>query len=180
MADWPLIVAEYGPTVWRTVYRLLDHHADALDCYQETFLAAWRFVERQQVADWASFLTSLATRRAMDRLRQRYRDGGRVIAIDSVREPGSEAESPLGHASAKELMDRVRAGMAELPDKQAAVFWLSCVEGLSHLEISGRLEVPQTEVRVLLHRARTHLRAFLDRNTSTRGEDNERQSAAQP
>src|SRR5713226_2297346 len=68
MTDWPLILAEHGPTVWRTVYRLLDHHADALDCYQETFLAAWRFAERAPVADWPSFLTSLATRRAMDRL----------------------------------------------------------------------------------------------------------------
>ena len=80
MTDWPLILAEHGVTVWRTVYRLLDHHADALDCYQETFLAAWRFAEREPVANWRSFLVSLAMRRAMDRLRQRYRDRARVIA----------------------------------------------------------------------------------------------------
>src|SRR5437773_7565649 len=103
MTDWPLIVAEHGATVWRTVYRLLDHHADALDCYQETCLAAWRFAQRQPVADWPSFLISLATRRAMDRLRQRYRDRARAVAIDRVREPGSAAECPLGHASATEL-----------------------------------------------------------------------------
>src|SRR5262249_40694353 len=127
MTDWPLILAEHGPSVWRTVYRLLDHHADALDCYQETFLAAWRFVEREPVADWPAFLISLATRRALDRLRQRYRDRGRVSAIDSLPEPGSETESPVQHASAGELMDRVRAGMAQLPEKQAQVFWLSCV-----------------------------------------------------
>jgi hypothetical protein len=34
--------------------------------------AAWRYAEGRPVADWASFLTSLATRRAMDRLRKRY------------------------------------------------------------------------------------------------------------
>jgi RNA polymerase sigma factor (sigma-70 family) len=85
----------------------------------------------------------------------------RVIAIDSVREPSSEGESPLADASAKELMGRVRTGMAELPDKQAQVFWLSCVEGLSHQQISGRMEIPPGEVRVLLHRARTHLREIL-------------------
>ena len=180
MTDWPLILAEHGATVWRTVYRLLDHHADALDCYQETFLAAWRFAEREPVADWPSFLISLATRRAMDRLRQRYRDRVRVIAVDSLREPSSEEESPLRHASAKELMDRMREGMAELPDKQAQVFWLSCVEGLSHQQISDRMEIPPGEVRVLLHRARTHLRAVLDRGTSTKGDDNERKPAAQP
>jgi RNA polymerase sigma-70 factor (ECF subfamily) len=173
MADWPFILAEHGATVWRTVYRLLDHHADALDCYQETFLAAWRFAEREPVADWPSLLISLATRRAMDRLRQRYRDRVRVIAIDSVREPGSDADCPVRHASAKELMDRLRAGMAELPDKQAEVFWLSCVEGLPHQQISGRMEIPPGEVRVLLHRARTRLRAVLDRSATTKGERRE-------
>src|SRR5947209_3805973 len=102
MTDWPLILAEHGATVWRTVYRLLDHHADALDCYQETFLDAWRFAGREPVADWRSFLVSLATRRATDRLRQRYRDRVRVVAIDGLCEPGSEAECPVRHASATE------------------------------------------------------------------------------
>ena len=173
MTDWPLILAEHGPGVWRTVYRLLDHHADAQDCYQDIFLAAWRFAERQPVAEWASFLTTLATRRAIDRLRQRYRDRTRVIAIDGVPEPSSDAESPLGHAGATELMDRMRAGLAELPDKQAEVFWLSCVEGLSHQQISSRMEVPPGEVRVLLHRARTHLRAVLNRSATTGKEHHE-------
>jgi RNA polymerase sigma-70 factor (ECF subfamily) len=180
MTDWAFILAEHGATVWRTVYRLLDHHADALDCYQETFLAAWRFAEREPVADWRSFLVSLGTRRAMDRLRQRYRDRARVIALDSLGEPSSEAECPVRHASAKELMVSVRQGIAELPDKQAQVFWLSCVEGLSHQQISDRLEIPPGEVRVLLHRARTQLSAMLDRDARSKGEDNERKSAAQP
>ena len=173
MTDWPMILAKHGPAVWRTVYRLLDHHADAQDCYQETLLAAWRFVERQPVGDWASFLTSLATRRALDRLRQRYRNRTHVISIAAAPEPSSEAGSPLGHASANELMDRMRVGMAELPDKQAEVFWLSCVEGLSHQQISGRMEIPPGEVRVLLHRARTHLREILDRSATTEGEHHE-------
>ncbi len=180
MIDWSLIVAEHGAAVWRTVYRLLDHHADALDCYQETFLAAWRYAEREPVADWASFLASLATRRAMDRLRQRYRHRTHVIALDGLPEPGSEAECPVRHASARELMDRVRQGMAELPDKQAQVFWLSCMEGLSHQQISDRLEVPPGEVRVLLHRARTRLGAILDPGARSGGADDERESAGQP
>jgi RNA polymerase sigma-70 factor (ECF subfamily) len=67
-------------------------------------------------------------------------------------------------------MDRVRAGMAELPDKQAEVFWLSCIEGLAHHQISDRMAIPPGEVRVLLHRARARLRAVLDRSATTKGE----------
>ena len=70
MVDWNEILIGHGPVVWRTVYRLLGQHADAMDCYQETFLAAYRWSERHPVGHWPAFLTSLATRRAIDRLRQ--------------------------------------------------------------------------------------------------------------
>src|SRR5438270_13417746 len=103
MTDWPTILAEHGSAVWRTVYRLLNHHADALGCYQETFLAAWRFAEREPVADWGAFLTSLATRRAVDRLRQHYRSRCRTVAMGGVPEPFTEADCPLRYAEAAEL-----------------------------------------------------------------------------
>jgi RNA polymerase sigma-70 factor (ECF subfamily) len=164
MIDWASILAEHGSTVWRTVYRLLDHHADALDCYQETFLVAFQFADPQAIADWSAFLVSLATRRAIDRLRQRYRSRSHSIPITNIPEPSSEADSPFLQSQANELMDRVRRGMAELPGKQAEVFWLSCIEGLSHQQIADRMQVPPSEVRVLLHRARTRLGAFLNLN----------------
>ena len=162
MIDWGVILAEQGSAVWRTVYRLLDHHDDALDCYQETFLAAFRFAHAQTIVDWPALLMSLATRRAMDRLRQRYRAGRRSIPLDTVPEPSSEVDSPLQQARANELMERVREVMAELPEKQAEVFWLSCLEGLSHQQVAHLMQVPPGEVRVLLHRARTRLSAVLN------------------
>src|SRR5262249_51744031 len=137
MIDWGAILAEHGSTVWRTVYRLLDHHEDALDCYQETFLAAFRFSQSQTIEDWSSLLVSLAARRAMDRLRQRYRSGRRSIPMDTIPEPASELNGPIQEARARELMERVREGLTELPEKQAEVFWLSCLEGLSHQQIAG-------------------------------------------
>jgi RNA polymerase sigma-70 factor (ECF subfamily) len=164
MIDWGAILVNYGSTVWRTVYRLLDHHDDAQDCYQETFFAAFRVADAQTINDWSSFLVSLATRRAMDRLRQRYRSVRRSIPIDAVAEPSSEVDGPVQQARANELMERVREGMAELPEKQAEVFWLSCLEGLSHQQIADLMQVSGGEVRVLLHRARARLGAVLDLN----------------
>ena len=162
MIDWWAILAEHGPTVWRTVYRLLDHHADALDCYQETFLTAFQRAGRERVAHWASFLVSVATRRAMDRLRQRYRSRSRAVPIDQVAEPACDVDGPLHQAQANELMERVRQGMTELPEKQAEVFWLSCIEGISHPQIAEVMTVAVGEVRVLLHRARKRLGANLN------------------
>src|SRR5262245_65986031 len=101
MIDWGAILAEHGSTVWRTVYRLLDHHADALDCYQETFLTAFQRADRERVADWASFLVSVATRRAMDQLRRRYRSRSRVIPIDHVEDPLWCGDGPMLQGWAK-------------------------------------------------------------------------------
>ena len=162
MPDWRSILEEHGPMVWRTVCRLLDHHADALDCYQDTFLAAWRFARRARVDDWAPFLTSLATRRAIDRLRQRSRSRARTTGFDDVPEPATTAASPVESARASELVALVREGLARLPEKQAEVFWLSCIEGRSHQEISVYMQIPPGEVRVLLHRARAGLARVLE------------------
>jgi RNA polymerase sigma-70 factor (ECF subfamily) len=162
MSDWQSILAEHGATVWRTVYRVLNDHADALDCYQDTFIAAWRLAERERVVHWNALLISLATRRAIDRLRQRVRARGRQTTLDDVAEFAGRGPDPADRAQASELMDLVRQGMTQLPDKQAEVFWLSCIEGQSHQSISTDLNLPPGEVRVLLHRARVRLARILE------------------
>ncbi len=162
MVDWNRILAEHGPAVWRTVYRLLGQHADALDCYQETFLAAYRSVGRGPVAHWPSFLTSLATRRAIDRLRRRGRFHRLFASLDDVSEPVAPGDSPVEHAQGAERLDEVRGLLAGLPEKQAEVFWLSCVEGMPHGDICEQLRISAGEVRVLLHRARARLRSALE------------------
>ncbi|MGO9811542.1 MAG: RNA polymerase sigma factor [Isosphaeraceae bacterium] len=162
MVDWNKILAAHGPTVWRTVYRLLGHHADALDCYQETFMAAYRVVGRQPIAHWPSFLTSLATRRAIDRLRHRGRSRRHVVSLSDAPEPVSQGDSPIEHTQGVERLDEVRSLLAGLPEKQAEVFWLSCVEGMQHRDIGDQLQISPGEVRVLLHRARTRLRSALE------------------
>ena len=159
--DWRAILAEHGSKVWQTVYRLLNHHEDTLDCYQDTLLAALHLAERQDVQDWGALLASLAARRAIDRLRQRIRHRGRTTALANVPEPSSAADCPVGRAAAVNLMDRARQLMAELPGKQAEVFWLCSIEGLSHRQVGLQMEIPESESRVLLHRARSRLSAML-------------------
>jgi RNA polymerase sigma-70 factor, ECF subfamily len=73
MVDWAQIIDEHGKAVWRLLWRVLGDRADADECFQETFLAALKVSERQTVESWPALLRSLATARAMDRLRQRYR-----------------------------------------------------------------------------------------------------------
>jgi RNA polymerase sigma-70 factor (ECF subfamily) len=70
--------------------------------------------------------------------------------------------SPLKRVMAAETLDQIRVELANLPGKQAEVFWLSHVEELTHQEISDSMAIPPGEVRVLLHRARSRLRDLLE------------------
>jgi RNA polymerase sigma-70 factor, ECF subfamily len=164
----------HGPAVWRTIYRLVNNHPDAQDCYQETFVAAWQFAREEPVTDWHAFLVSLGTRKALDRLRKRYRERRRVTAIDAAPEPVSVVPLPPHGAAAADLLERVRRCLAEMPEQEAQVFWLCCVEELTHQDVSQRLGMTSGAARVLLHRARTHLRAILNREVPAERGNHER------
>lgn len=161
MTDWKLIVDRHGPLVWATASRLLSNHADAQDCFQETFFEAIKLARREAVRDWAPLLRHLATVRALDMLRVRCRTLSRTEALaDPAAAVGRETD-PSQEAEALELAERLRTALAELPPEQAKVFCLSCLDKLSYREIGGRLGLTTSAVGVLLHRARGRLRELL-------------------
>jgi DNA-directed RNA polymerase specialized sigma24 family protein len=52
MSDLNAIIEAHSDAVWRTAYRLLNHREDALDCYQETFLAALQLARKDEIRHW--------------------------------------------------------------------------------------------------------------------------------
>jgi RNA polymerase sigma-70 factor (ECF subfamily) len=159
MPDWQQILKEEGPRAWRTVYRLLGNRADAEDCLQETFLAAWELSRREEVRSWRSLLQHLATARALDRLRQRGR-GHRAQLADwnTVVSPGP---SPSQGAEDADLVDWLRSALARLAPTQAEAFWLHSMEEWSYEEIARHMKVSTAAVGVHIHRARMHLRTLV-------------------
>jgi RNA polymerase sigma-70 factor (ECF subfamily) len=161
VTDWKTIVDQYGQLVWATAFRLVGNHADAADCFQETFLEAIKVARREPVRDWAPLLRHLATARALDMLRVRCRERSRTDVLADPAAVVSRDAGPREEAEALELAERLRAALVELPGDQAAVFCLSCLDKLSYREIGERLRLTTNAVGVLLHRARRRLRELL-------------------
>ena len=161
MTDWKSIIEQYGGLVWATACRLVGNSADASDCFQETFLEALKISRNEPVRDWSALLRHLATARSLDLLRARWRRRGRTETAADPDEAFSRESDPGQNAEAGELADRLRAALAQLPAEQAAVFCLSCVEGLTYREIGDRLSLTTDTVGVRLHRARQRLRELL-------------------
>ncbi len=169
MTNWDTIVANDGPVVWRTLWRLLADRTDVEECFQETFVAALKLARRQSVDCWPAALCNLATARAMDRLRKRYRrrelgrqrETGKSSASQQLADATSTDAGPVEQAVATELSERLRHALAQLPDKQAEIFYLHALCGWSHREVGERLRMTENAVGVAVHRARQRLKELL-------------------
>jgi RNA polymerase sigma-70 factor (ECF subfamily) len=160
--DWQAIVKDYGPTVWQTAYRLLGNHADAADCFQDTFLAAFELSRAQPVRNLAGLLVRLATTRAIDRLRQRGRQQRRDTESQDGAEVTARRLDPAGHAQTQELAARLRDAIGRLPAQEADVFCLRYLNDMSYRQIARELKIGVNMVGVALYRAKARLREALD------------------
>ena len=114
MTDWPQIVREHGPMVWSIVYRLLNHDADAADCFQRTFLSALVLSRTQTVRNWPGLLQRLGTARALESLRQRLRQSRRLRPLLAEVAAPSGTPEPDQAAAVRELSDHLREALAQL------------------------------------------------------------------
>lgn len=159
--DWNEVCRVHGPMVWATVYRILDDHADALDCYQEVFLEAYQRTCQQGVNNWPALLKWLGTRRAIDALRRRKREKSLQVSSLEAIDLASVHAHPSHLVQLQELIDRLKLELANLPNRQGEAFWLRSIEQLTYVEIAEQMETDTREVGVLIHRARQSLQIAL-------------------
>lgn len=78
--------------------------------------------------------------------------------------PRNWAYLPEEKLLAGETIDVVRAAIDELPPRQKQVIVLRDVEGWPPEEVCAALDIADGNQRILLHRARSHVRAALERH----------------
>jgi RNA polymerase sigma-70 factor (ECF subfamily) len=161
MTDWSQIVQQHGPIVWRTAHRLLNNEADACDCFQRTFISALELERTEVIRSWPALLKRLATARALECVRRRRREASRLTALGESSLIDRKGVGPVQAAEASELAEHLREALADLDARQAQVFCLACLDGLSYQEIAEQLRVAVSHVGVLLNRARAALRERL-------------------
>ncbi len=159
--EWATIVRDHGAIVWKTAYRLLGRHADAADCFQETFVCAIDVAAREPVENWPGLLQKLATSRALDQLRRRMREARHRTSDGPSDQMAASSPEPCQEIVANELGDRLRVALCELTAKEAAVFCLRWLSELSYEEIASELGISIGVVGVTLHRARARLQELL-------------------
>ncbi len=152
---WEEFVNQHARAVLDSALRVLGQSADAEDVAQEVFMEIFRSARLQQFAKQPALVRTVATRRALDRLRCKKK----VCDLNGEELDAREHE-PSEYAIAAESDQRLRMCLAKLPTREAEVFCLSFLEGHSATEIAALLNISKGAVAKSLSMARNRLANF--------------------
>lgn len=178
------VVHRYHGPLLRFARLFVSNQGVAEEVVQDTWLAVLRglpsFEGRSALKSW--MFSILANRAKSRAVREK-----RIIAFSELSASGSENEpavdpdrftssgawpTPPGRWNAytpesllldREALGVVELAMAALPAAQRVVVTLRDVEGVDAADVCRILEISETNQRVLLHRARSKVRASLER-----------------
>lgn len=156
--DLATLARLYGRHVFRAAYRVLGETSLAEDVQQEVFL---RLLEKPaaEIESWPAYLSTLAVRQAIDRLRSRQR-WRRLLPI--WRASASAAFDSTEHGALQtERARRLRIALATLKPREAECFSLRFLQGMEIGQIGHALDMTPNHVSVCLHRATRALEARL-------------------
>jgi len=156
LAEFNRLVADYGPTMYRTAYRLVGDQHEAEDLVQETFRSAWksRRLFRSGGGERA-WLAAILRRRAADHWRRPKPPT--VLAGEKGIDIGYPAEDPLRD----DFTDEMQHALGQLPKDLRETLLLVVVAELTHQETADLLNVPLGTVLSRVSRARRRLREYL-------------------
>jgi RNA polymerase sigma-70 factor (ECF subfamily) len=152
---------EFGNLVWALARRLSRTRADAEDAVQEIFTDLWRSAGRFDPEQGSEkvFVTTIARRRLIDRLRRSARQPGGepVESLDVVgwAEPGTRAEVCVE-------AERAARAVARLRPEQQKVLELGILGGLTHSEIAAATGLPLGTVKTNMRRGLIQVREMMD------------------
>ena len=142
------LVRRHQAAVYRVAFRMLRSEVDAQDATQDTFVRAWRGLERfRRDSAMSTWLYRIVTRRCLDVIAARRRTEDLQIQLDAGVDPADTAEQ----------RDRLRAvtrAIAGLPGEQRAALVLREFEGLSYDQVADVLNTSVPAVKGRIHRAR--------------------------
>ncbi len=157
-------VAQYQRLVSHVVFRMIDNRADREDVCQDVFLkihgslSGFRF--ESKLSTWVA---RVAYNKCLNYIEKKklplFEDlCGEDESIDSV---AGEQVQPDALVEQKDLSNRLRCEIDNLPVPFRAILTLYHLDEMSYREIGRIMEMPEGTVKSYLHRARRLLRERL-------------------
>lgn len=152
-----------GPVVFSLAVRMLRDRQAAEDVSQDIFVQVWRQAGNYDTSRGTpeAWIMMIARTRILDRLRSR--SAGIVLKPvgENLPDAPDATDWPEDLAVTREDAVYVREALAELPEDQKQAVELAFFDGLTHVEISEKLNVPlgtiKTRIRLGLLKIKDRL-----------------------
>jgi RNA polymerase sigma-70 factor, ECF subfamily len=164
------LVTYYHSSVYNLVYGILSDAADAADVTQEVFLRVFRGIRGfRRSSSLKTWLYRVSVRQALNHRRWCWRHHRQQVSIDAdgpEHGPAGDLEdgeaTPFEQCAAREIENKVRRALGEVPPVFRSAVILRDLEGLSYEEVAEILEVSVGTVKSRILRGRRMLKEILD------------------
>ena len=160
-SDLDGLYRELQPELVRYAEGMLGNRADAEEAVQDAFLAAARVSANGApgFAEARPWLYRVTRNASIDRIRRRKLS----VAIEDVAETQPSEDVSLQHAAELSVdLEVLRIGLDRLGEQQRSALVLRELSGLAYADIAEVLGVSESNVKVLIFRARKSLQALAD------------------
>lgn len=157
---YAIIYEAYVDRVYRHVSYRVPNRLVAEDIAGQTFLNAWRAIDRYKPEEGRpilAWLLTIANNLVTDYYRRSKRQMLREVPLED-HEGGTDPEKVQAR---RHTQAAIREGIAHLKKEQQLVVTLRLIEQMEYAEIARILGRPESTVRVILFRALRSLRKYL-------------------
>jgi len=162
-----VLVERHSRTVFRLAWRMTGNEHDAEEVVQETFLNAYRRLDRYEArSSFGTWIYRIAVNCSLDLIRARRRRTG-AESSDTLLAFPSRDPGPDRLAFSGEVGDRVEQALGELSPMERTAFMLRHLEGMSLHEIALALDRNLDATKNCVFRAVQKLRRALEPVRST-------------
>lgn len=158
MTAFDVIYNSYSKKLHQFVIKYLKNQEDAEGIVQEVFIKIWDSREKINIhASFESFLFTIAYNATISLLRKRLSEAKSMEYLKSLQKIESNAEI-IDELQYKELNQKIQSLLNNLTPRQKEIYLLSREEGLTHEEISKKLNISESTVNNQLVTALKYLR----------------------
>lgn len=152
----------YGGLVWSVARRWCDNAADAEDGTQEIFLEIWKSAARYDpsMGSEAVFITTIARRRMIDRLRAKERRPKTETLDETYSLSIADPVADDGMLAAEAAI--ASRAVAQLDEGQRQILLMGVVQGMTHSEIAAATGKPLGTVKTQLRRGLIRVRELIE------------------
>ena len=158
---------KYSAYLEKVAFNILSDREDAKESVNDTYLAAWDSIPPHRPVALSTYLSKLTRRISIDIIRKKNRDkrkaGEYALSLSELCDFSSNSPQPDEEAETKLLTEKISDYLREIKPEARNVFIGRYFYFDSVRDIARYCKISESKVKTLLHRTRTDLRQYLEK-----------------